>query len=414
MDATSKSFLDVESDRTGLPSCPSSRLDFDQQVFLQGNQSSEGIFRHITTTEPLQSLNKSDTMIAPTAAPPMSMCSPAVDDDGRVSFIPQGRHAVPPLSLMERSTGLPATPRKTPTSVSRLCFPFVTTSRRKKTPPSAPTRHKYSCFPTKLSPFLAGRRAPVHQRHNYHHHGYSLVALEHVKSFWSMREQGNTENSPKAYGKISPSGITTVHFGTRLREMALTQQAPVPSIHPRHGDIPALRDPYCVEVDRHFISVPSWTLVKMLWTYDLHLAAEGGTRLHIYWDEDISDAYSEPDWDISRSTSSCNFSDDSEATLVDSETESEISFLDEDKLVIDSRKFLSTQMKDGASSIFTTGVVSPLLSPFPSQLDLEKITQPPSAPVGPIGPQSSSTKPSWASNWHNRWEILKSIHSTSG
>jgi hypothetical protein len=411
MDVTSKSFLDVESDRTGLPSCPSSRLDFDQQ----GNQSSEEISRHITTSEPLPSSNRSDTMITPTAAPPMSMCSSAVDDDGRVSFLPQGRHAVPPLSLMERSTGLPAAPRKTPTSVSRLCFPFVTTSRRKKTPPSAPlppTRHKYSCFPTKLSPFLAGRRAPVHQRHNYHHHGHSLLALEHVKSFWSMREdvwQGNT--SPKAYGKISPSGITTVHLGTRLRKMDLTlsQQAPVPSIHPRHGDIPALRDPYCVEVDRHFISLPSWTLVKMLWTHDLHLAAESSTRLHIYWDEDISD--SEPDWDISRSTSSCNFSDDSEATLVDSETESEISFSDQDKLVLDSRKFLSTQIKDCTSSIFTTPVVSPLLSPFPSQLDLEKNTQPPSAPVRS---QSSSSKPSWATNWHNRWEILKGIHSTGG
>lgn len=98
---------------------------------------------------------------------------------------------------------------------------------------------------------------------------------------------------------------------------------------------------------------------------------------------------------------------------MDSETELEISFLDQEKLVIDSRNFLSTQIQDDTSSVFTTPVVSPRPSPFPSQLDLDITTQSPSALVKLMNPQSSS-KPSWATNWHNRWEILKTIHSTDG
>lgn len=400
MDSTSKS----GSDRTGLSS---RRRDFDQQVFFQ---SSEEVPRHITTSEPGLS-DRSDTMLTHTVAPPVSLCSSVVEDNSLLS-LPQERQkvdVVPPLLTIERSTGLPVAPRK---SVSRLCFPFVTTSRRKKAPPSAqspPTRHKYSCFPTKLSPFFTERPAPVHQRHKYHHHGYSLLALEHVKSFWSMREetwQGSKgDKSSKAYSP--PSKITAVHLSKHLCEMPAQTSVPM-SIHPRCGDISALRDPVCVEVDRFFISIPSWTLIKTLWMHDLHLAAESSTRLQILWDEDISDANSEPDWDVSRSTSSCNFSDDSETTLVDSETELE-SYPGQENMISNDPKFLPTDIQDDVRSTFTTPAFSPLPSPSLSRLDLDKIAQFSSIFIKPIIPRVLSSNPSWAADWHHRWKILKTL-----
>ncbi|TFK64235.1 hypothetical protein BDN72DRAFT_846763 [Pluteus cervinus] len=55
------------------------------------------------------------------------------------------------------------------------------------------------------------------------------------------------------------------------------------SIHPRKGDIAALRDPYCMHIDRCFVALPIWTMAKTLWMYDIHTGMDGRRR----WEEEV-------------------------------------------------------------------------------------------------------------------------------
>ncbi|TFK26110.1 hypothetical protein FA15DRAFT_755291 [Coprinopsis marcescibilis] len=251
----------------------------------------------------------------------------------------------------------PAVPVKAITivPVSRLAFPFNLNnpSRRKPTliPVSLPpTTRRFSCLP---SPLALDRDTPAsprtrptrhtasYQRNQPHHHGYSRQALLHAKSFWSSKEEAWNAASAKpeqdalTLSNSSPSSSTTLSKTTtspyNIRTMGPMEEEPEDSqpltIYPRRGDIAALRDKYCVEADQCFANVPIWTLAKVLWVHDLHVwtrkSPEPEVTLSVGDNED--DAFDESASEVSFDTTT-GFSDDSESTLVDSESEWESSW----------------------------------------------------------------------------------------
>jgi len=234
-----------------------------------------------------------------------------------------------------------------------------------------------------------------------------------------MRE-GELDGKPngherKAYGVISPTVHPSARAGCSTPVPASQPSTPPVTIHPRRGDIAALRDPYSMHVDRCFAGLPTWTIGKTLWMHDLHLAAEKRrSRLHITLDYDSSDAGSESEMDASTST---GFSDDSDATLVESECESDLT-----RLAARSRSGVFTAQDDddmdahdnfiASSSSSTTPSITPLpsptLSPSIDRLVLDKANW--------LLPDKASrhlssdnTKPPWAANWYQRWQVLTDL-----
>lgn len=378
--------------------------------------------------------------------------------------------------------------KKSSKSVSRLCFPFVKKKDKGKpvpgsvpvpgsanpsssTPPlSQPAssflrRHKYACPPTRFCP-LSVKGVPVqrHQRHVYANHGYSREGLEHVKWFWNVRHQGGImEKKPPIARTVHPKTRGTVSepppSGARSSD---TATAPTPSdsdraqasIHPRRGDISALRDPQYAEVDKAFGGMAAWTISKMVWMVELDVGVErvewerekekereerrrrrSRLRMKILWDEHDSD---DGDGDeggtldaLNRSTSSSSLSEDSDMTLVDDELllkeEEGTSDTDEDdeRLVIRGRKptprfHYRAKYSDHSSSVSTT----PSASPTPAVFDLEM--DPDKSDIGQCLARalyqtrleaSMSTKltgadccqPEWATDWTSRWEIVRNL-----
>jgi hypothetical protein len=292
----------------------------------------------------------------------------------------------------------------------------MTSPRRKKAPPlTPPTRHKYSCFPTKLSPFPAERPSPVHRRHNYGNHGHSRLALDYVKWVWSIREEEWRGTKGVSTSKTSdaalPAPIITVHPKriAALCEPNSSQESSLPiSINPRRGDISALRDPFCVEVDRSVMVLPTWTIAKALWMYDLSLAL-AKRRPQISWDEDVSDVESDLELDVSMSTSCSSISDDSEGTLVDVDSESDYFSPGHRLLPAEEKRFFLPELQIACSSASTTPAISPLPSPLLSQQNFDQIPQCLSVKVVRHRDHHLLSKLSWAANSYNRWEILKSL-----
>jgi hypothetical protein len=278
--------------------------------------------------------------------------------------------------------------KKSPKSVSRLCFPFVTTSAKQKEkdrksapisarcanpsvaaatgpavslPPverSSPRRlHKYSCSPTRFSPFRVDSQRPS-SRHAYANRGYSHEALDYVKSFWHVRQEGMKSGGGTKPYMEKPQVARTVHPGTAHQthgsvgesKSPTTVTPPCtstatdssdeedvpPSIHPRRGDISALKDPQCAEVDREFGALGVWTIAKMVWMVEVDVGIgrlererqkekeeqrrrRSRLRMRILWDEHDSEDGDEGELldESHRSTSMSSLSDDSEMTLVD-------------------------------------------------------------------------------------------------
>jgi len=416
---------DAECSRTddNIPPRPSSRLGFSQSAGdsdvasampdSEFAQRPHSLLQSIGFAElSLPPANITDVMESAPLLPP-SVEKPSVTRNmGTVPFPSTQQKGVerPSEPTECRSNAkAPAVPRKTPTPVSRLCFPFVTSSPRRKKPPPPlpPPRHKHSCFPTLLSPTPAGRPSPTHQRHSYRQHGYSHLALQHTKCFWEKREEewdGQKSGEGTAHAGIAPERVVSVNLTARPPSptpvRSLESSAAPLTIHPRRGDIAALRDPYCVQIDHCFVGLQTWTIGKTIWMHDLHLATEKRrARLQVMLDDDVSDVESETEMDASMST---GFSDDSDATLVESESDSDLPLM---AMRSTSSVFNQTQTKLIASPS-TTPVVTPLPSALPSpsidRLALEKVTW--SVPFKASG--YSSDKPLWATNWYHRWEVL--------
>ncbi|KAJ7211382.1 hypothetical protein GGX14DRAFT_450122, partial [Mycena pura] len=134
-----------------------------------------------------------------------------------------------------------------------------------------------------------------------------------------------------AYSGISPPKtppplLQPRHPSPPLEHAQSAGPVPVPpmTIHPRRGDLSALRDPYGEHMDRCFVGMPLWTMSKTLWMYDVHLLAGWRASQEKQGNEPkavegtSSDDESENE---GMSSSMSGFSDDSEATLVGSEGE---------------------------------------------------------------------------------------------
>ncbi|XP_006463108.1 hypothetical protein AGABI2DRAFT_194076 [Agaricus bisporus var. bisporus H97] len=242
-------------------------------------------------------------------------------------------------------------------TVSRLCFPFVKSVPKQAAksapsevaispsvtspPVSVPTPTPYTHALTSTLPFVRG---PHHnsQRHNYRHRGYSRHALAHIKWFWVSREEDwETRKGPIRSSKprLHESFIETAlddpftsslessghKWKTPLHPVHQQQlELPPLTIHPRRGDLASLRDPYSAEIDRAFVGFPMWTIGKTLWMHDVHLASQErlGTDLVPV---DVLDIYDDTASECDSQDTQGSVVDDSDATLVDSETESEMS-----------------------------------------------------------------------------------------
>lgn len=292
-------------------------------------------------------------------------------------------------------------PSTSPPSVSRLSFPFVTTPspRRNKSAPSQ--RHKYSCFPSLMSPEPATHPSPLHQRHSYRQHGYSRLALQHLKWFWSLRERKwetcNTDlrNVDDGVSPDTPLAQPAVILSSNgvLTPYAYSHQTPPMTVYPRRGDIAALHDPYSFQIDRCFAGLANWTIGKILWMVDVHAAAEK-RKMEVDTEQDASDEESDGELEMSASV---EFSDDSDSTLVESENESDSLTLR--NAMLDSS--ISTINNDEATA-------EPLQIPSVGYLDNTNWSKSVYNHSPKLKKPDHNDLP-WATNWYGRWTLLLDI-----
>jgi hypothetical protein len=289
-------------------------------------------------------------------------------------------------------------PSTSPIPVSRLSFPFVTTPspRRNKSPPSLrpSRRHKYSCFPSLMSPEPAAHPSPSHQRHNYRQHGYSRLALQHLKWFWSVRkhewEASNTDlRTANPFNGVSPDAQPVAHPFNRVPtpDVIDSYQSSPTTIHPRRGDITALRDPYSFHIDRRFADLANWTFGKILWMLDVHAAMER-RKMEADMEHDMSDEESENELETSAST---GFSDDSDSTLVESENESDLSNL-------------RNVILDSSILMFNSDAEPPQILSV-GYLDNTNWSQSVYSHISKSKKLDRKDSP-WATNWYRRWALL--------
>jgi hypothetical protein len=187
------------------------------------------------------------------------------------------------------------------------------------------------------------------------HHGPSRSHLIQLKSFWAMREgewdmrraydgvmssdDDDSFSSPSSSRSSSPSPPPGLN-NTRPSSPPPTKRSPPSTpitMHPRRGDILALRDPYCAQVDRCFAGLPLWTMSKTFFMFDLHIACKmmssskisldspssspgfTASSLDCVEDEDNRDGAFLP------GSLSTGDSSDSDMTLVDSGSEDDLS-----------------------------------------------------------------------------------------
>ena len=305
---------------------------------------------------------------------------------------PYGNEDITKYATVERK------PSTSPLPVSRLSFPFVTTPspRHNKSPPSR--RHKYSCFPSSMSPEPATFPSPPHQRHSYRQHGYSRLALQHLKWFWSVREHeweaSNTDlRSVNPYNDMSSdTRVQPVVHPLNYVPAPYTHsdRTPPTTIHPRRGDIRALRDPYSFHIDRCFAGLANWTFGKILWILDMHTAMEK-RKMEADMEHDTSDEESENELETSAST---GFSDDSDSTLVESEDESDL--LNLRNAILD----LSIPMINNDEEPPQILSVGYLDNTSWSQSVYTHISK---------SKKSDRKDLPWATNWYHRWAFLVDI-----
>ena len=305
------------------------------------------------------------------------------------------------------------------------------------------------------------------QKLNHHNHGYSKHALHHIKSFWIMREGRWAEYDGDQRDSSAYDGIVNLGQPSRsdgydplrsLTQRNLTQRlkmkSPLPrasalppmSIHPRRGDIASLRDPYCAHIDRCFVNLPSWTLAKTLYMFDLHVGYEWQKRRAASMSKHCRDGstcsdqllqkYNSPmtdtmdDADVESESESLGTSasvvssDDSDSTLVESEIEGDLeqedysafgSFMSDASLSSpsgSSESDLATPRLKCSSTFYSqTEQVSPKcpISPMcPSPMLYGQMQSPRAKFFSTFNDDVDSTTP-WATNWYRRWEILMEL-----
>ncbi|KAI6040878.1 hypothetical protein EDC04DRAFT_2566342 [Pisolithus marmoratus] len=112
------------------------------------------------------------------------------------------------------------------------------------------------------------------------HHGLSRNALSLKKTLWDSRldkwralySQASAWQHPATRDFAPPTNIPSSGLERDIpqrasRWYAYDLQSP---IYPRAGDIPALRDPHAVELDKSFFEYPLWTIQKALYLFDMY------------------------------------------------------------------------------------------------------------------------------------------------
>ncbi|CAK5274805.1 unnamed protein product, partial [Mycena citricolor] len=242
-------------------------------------------------------------------------------------------------------------------------------------PPAPLRRSEFSCLPSPLSPNEDERSIQMRPlRHAYGHHGRSRHSLLHLKYLWSLRE----DQWARHLTRLCDRGISVLDPRARVPPRSvrlptlMVPSVPPMTIHPRRGELSALRDPYCAHMDRCFVNLPAWTMAKTLWMYDVHVLASHQRRLSSPFEtaDDSDDSEGES---MAESMSSAGFSDDSDHTLVDGE---------------DSIGSLVEIDLDGDKI--------PMSSTPPSS----------SAMLAQQGKPHEQPRPRWETSWYKRWEVL--------
>ncbi|KAG6914886.1 hypothetical protein DXG01_014744 [Tephrocybe rancida] len=279
---------------------------------------------------------------------------------------------------------------------------------------------KFSCLPSPLSSRYIPRHVSYRhtpQRHRYHQHGHSRHALLHLKWFWATREEMWIEHKARMCEAKAYDGLlifSTVSPGLRLPggyfppDPADTPQPPPPpptaclpplSIHPRRGDLSALHDPYSMHIDRYFVGMPLWTMAKTLWMFDLHMASGDLANNEEELDSDLFEEAHIEDDSIKTSDSNA-FSDDSDSTLVDSESEADVVRrvqAEQEAAGETSCELHASERGSDASSSSTPG---------PEESKSPASCQPEMPSPEPRCSRSPTPSVGWATNWYRRWEVL--------
>ncbi|KAI5893190.1 uncharacterized protein SCHCODRAFT_02247103 [Schizophyllum commune H4-8] len=314
-----------------------------------------------------------------------------------------------------------------------IAVPHDTAEHEHKDEVSLLRRHCYSLLPSPLSP---NRKPATHSqsttaRHCYRHHGFSRQAFMHLKWFWAVRQEEweeytNNVRDAKAYGGVESDSEDCIRAPwSRSPRPSIIEEpsAPPLTIHPRRGDLSALRDPYAAHIDRCFVSLPLWTMNKTLWMFDVHTAREYAAYKarapaslagpsHDYAD----DSDDEPML-VSVPTTATSLSDDSDVTLVDSETGDS----SDDS---DCETHAGHWQRRGACIIGAATVASMNIkaSAFKHSTEddddfmmLEDVNLNESGPasagrcpssVALAGGRAGAHCPPWQTNWYRRWELL--------
>ena len=331
-------------------------------------------------------------------------------------------------------------------TVSRLSFPFVKSSKSslpmamKSLPSSLPNasslpRIALSTPSSKQDVGLHCRHPPSIEtppfsyqpdprRHEYRHRGYSRHALAHIKWFWVTREdEWETRSGPVRPSKpqldesflktalddpLATAGPSIPRRRTPLHPVHQSQhELPPMTIHPRRGDLSSLRDPYCMKVDRSFAVLPTWTIGKTLWMYDVHLASRDRASVEVP-NNDMTDPYDDTESEsesLGACSSSASHNDDSDATLVDSETENDFSPGGSSSDIswdpcVDGKGYMSPRdtYSPTSSAILSD---SPDLSISPS---LESAWS--RSAYSEPSSNSEACHSSWAKDWYQRWQCM--------
>ena len=252
----------------------------------------------------------------------------------------------------------------------------------------------------------------------YSNHGYSHEALDYIKSFWSMKSDGGRQNHTNL-GAASPGTVASVPAAPTAIDPP--EQTTVPArIHPRCGDISALRDPRCAELDESFGTLGIWTIAKAVWMAEVCVGMEklereremedrrkrrGRLIVRMLWDED-TDGDESSDL-LTRSTSMSSLSDDSETTLVEDDSPS-ASFLSPSSLFLDAASDGDEQDADDGIQLVIRGRKFTSQAKHSSHSTLSGLTS--------IRNQVEASKSQltaarccqseWATDWLSRWEVI--------
>jgi len=229
-----------------------------------------------------------------------------------------------------------------------------------------------------------------------------------------MREEGREgkeQNVSQEYGVgfSTPDPIHPSAFSS-LRIDPIRQTAPPMTVHPRRGDISALRDPYCTQIDRCFVDSPTWTIDKAIWIHDLDIAdakRNTGVQDTSDGDSESDDGESENELETSTSTHSC---DDSDATLVESENECDQPNLGTStaNAIPKSKTKFDKIQDDGDRTPPAGGVAGQSSSSLLSgRLILDRVSWSRATKYfNSKSRNADNQKPMWATDWYHRWEFL--------